>query len=199
MQKWLKATAAVAVCGVCFLAGQVFAQEGGGAGDAGGGFPLPEWTKKGPEHESFKKFVGDWDVQTKMWMAPGTEPMQSAAKSTGKLFYDGRFLEQHFEGNMMGAPFTGRLFVGFDRVDNEYVSIWVDSMSTYMSVSRGKDVDGVVTYELNDPDWMTGKKKPTTMVMKWDNDDQYTLSFMDKAPDGKPYMTMQFVYTRKKQ
>ncbi len=194
MNKLMISAAALVVCGGCFLAGHVFAQE---ANEGGGGFQLPAWTQKGPQHEGMQKSVGTWDVATKMWM-PGQPPMEGKDKTTSSLLFDGRFIESKYEGSMMGVPFTGRLLLGFDQVDKEWVAVWIDSMSTYVSVSRGPEVDGVITFKTNDPDWTTGKKKPAEMVMKWTSDDQYVLTFQEKGEDGAMRTTMEFTYTRQK-
>jgi hypothetical protein len=194
MKKWIMTAAVLMACGACFIAGQAAGQEGEGGG---GGFPVPDWARMGAEQETFKKSVGEWDVNRKMWMAPGQPPMEANETATGRLLYDGRYLEMDYNGTMMGTPFKGRLLMGFDRVDKEYVAVWIDSGSTYISVSRGPEKDGKITFEQNDPDWMTGKKKKTQMVMEWKSDDVYTLSFVEPGPDGKPRTSMMFTYTRR--
>jgi len=99
----------------------------------------------------------------------------------------------------MGTPYVGRLLTGFDRVDKEYVAVWIDSLSTYMSVSRGAEKDGVTTFKLNDPDFVTGKKKQTDMVLKWIDDDTYTLTFLESSDEGEPHATLGMKYIRKKE
>jgi len=194
MHAWMKTAVAVAACGACFVAGHVVAQEDPGAG----GFQMPEWAQKGPEQEAMAKSVGDWDVTMKMWMMPGQPPMESKGTAKAEMLYDGRYLKNSMDAEMMGTPFEGMSLTSYDRVDEEYVAIWIDSMSTYMSVSRGKEQDGAITYEMNDPDWMTGAKKKTSMAQKWIDDDTYMLTFMDTGPDGSPRTTMEMTYTRQK-
>lgn len=193
MKKWMMTAAVLVACGVCFVAGQVIGQEGE---DAAGGFEIPDWAKKGPEQVSLGKAAGEWKVNRKMWMAPGQPPMEVNETATGRMLYDGRYLEVDYNGDMMGTPFKGRLLMGYDRVDKEYVAVWIDSMSTYISVSRGPEQDGKITFHQNDPDWMTGKKVPSTMELEWKSDDVYTLAFIEPGPDGKPHTTMLFTYTR---
>ena len=159
MNRWTKTGAALALTTVAFLAGHVSAQE-----EPGGAPMMPEWGQKGPQHEQLAKTVGDWDVAVKMAMAPGQPPMEMQGRATGESVYDGRFVKLTYHGDFMGAPFEGTNILAYDRVDEEWVAIWYDSMSTYISISRGKEKDGVITYEMNDPDWMTGQKKKTTMV-----------------------------------
>ena len=193
MSKWMTTAAVLAACGVCFLAGQVSAQE-----DGGGGMQIPEWAQKGPQHEDMKKWAGEWDVSQKMWMAPGQPPMEMSASNTNTLLWDGRYLTGDFKGNFMGTEFDGKLLMGFDRVDQKYVSIWIDSMSTYVSVSYGTEKDGKIVFETNDPDWVTGEKKKGEITIEWKGEDQYVLTMGGTAPDGSAYTQMEMTYTRKK-
>lgn len=192
MNKLMITAAVLTVCGASFLAGQVSAQD-----EAGGGMQIPEWAQKGPEHEEMKKWAGEWDVAQKMWMMPGQPPAEMAATNSARLLWDGRYLESDFKGDFMGTPFDGRLLMGFDRADKQWVAIWIDSMSTYISVSRGTEKDGKITFETNDPDWTTGKKVKSEMIIEWKGDDQYVLSMMSAAPDGTLHTSMEMTYTRK--
>lgn len=107
-----------------------------------------EMNAKGPEHKKFEKMVGKWDAQTKMWMAPGAEPMVSKASAEFRLILDGRYIVQKFKGEWMGDPFEGMAIEGFDRVKKKFVSIWMDDMSTGIFKSEGTtDASGkVCTY-----------------------------------------------------
>ncbi len=192
MRKWMTSAMAAAVCGACFVAGQVSAQE-----DGGGGFPTPEWAQKGPENTELMKWVGDWDVKTEIWMAPGAAPMESAGTATYASLWDDRYLESSFQGEMMGTSFTGRLLMGFDRVDKEYVAIWIDSGSTYISVSRGASKDGVISLETNDPDWMTGEKKKGKLNVSWTDENTGVVEMLSIGPDGTEQTSVRMTYTRK--
>ena len=193
MNRWMTTTLLLVACAVGFAAGHGFAEEGEDMG-----FPLPEWMQKGPEHATLAKSAGEWDVTQTMWMVPGQPPVESKATSSASLLWDGRFVQSTFHGDMMGTPFEGHLLMAFDRVDKEYVAVWIDSMSTYLSVSRGTEKDGVTTFKSNDPDFMTGQKKPGEMVMKWIDDDTYTLTFQEPTADGAARTTMVMTYKRRK-
>lgn len=43
----------------------------------------------------------------------------------------------HFEGTMMGAPIQGIEILGYDPLEETFVSVWVDSMSTSLMVTEG--------------------------------------------------------------
>ena len=177
------------------LLGPVAAQEGEG----GMGMQMPGWTKLTKEHADLAKIAGDWTYTMKMWMAPGTPPMESTGTASGKLLWQGNYLEQHVGGNMMGRDWSGRLLLGYDTIDKEHVAVWYDSMSPIISISRGKEKDGVITYEGMEADHMNpvGTKQKSKMTVKWDNDDQYSVTFFKVQKDGTDQKTGEIIYTRK--
>ena len=183
------------LCAASFFVGQVVAQEGG---DKPAGFPMPAWMQKTKEHESFKQLEGSWKTVAKFWMMPGADPMVDEGEAVTKLLYDGKIVHQNYKGSMMGKPFTGQLFMGFDTIDKEFVSVWMDSMSPMISVSRGKEQDGVIRFEGQEANPMTGKKQKSLMLVKWINDDQYQVTFHNVTDDGKKVMGGEITYTRKK-
>ncbi len=178
------------------LLGTVSAQEGEGGKGMG---MKPDWRKLTKEHADLKKIAGDWTYTMKMWMAPKTPPMESTGTASGKLLWQGNYLEQHVEGNMMGQAWKGRLLLGYDTIDKEHVAVWYDSMSPIISISRGKEKDGVITYEGMEADHMNpaGTKQKSKMTVKWDNDDQYTVTFFKVQKDGTDQKTHELTYTRK--
>ena len=163
--RWL-ALGALALGLAGFVAGQVAAQD-----EMGGGMQMPEWTKRTKrtkQHEDLAKMVGTWDVTMKMWMVPDSPPMESTGISTGKALLGGNYVQQDFEGSVMGGPFEGVLMLGYDTVDKEFVSVWMDSFHPVMYVGRGTEKDGLTTYDAEEPDFMTGKKKKTRMTIRLD-------------------------------
>jgi len=73
-----------------------------------------QYSTPGAEHKALEQFVGTWDTSVKMWMAPGAQPQESTGTAENKMTLGGRFLEQHYEGTMMGQPFTGMGYTGYD-------------------------------------------------------------------------------------
>ena len=178
------------------LLGPALAQEGEGGKGMG---MTPGWMKLTKEHADLKKIAGDWTYTMKMWMAPGTPPMESTGTASAKLLWQGNYLEQHVEGNMMGQAWKGRLLLGYDTIDKEHVAVWYDGMSPIISISRGKEKDGVITYEGMEADHMNpaGTKQKSKMTVKWDNDDQYTVTFFKVQKDGTDQKAGEITYTRK--
>lgn len=91
----------------------------------------------GPAHTLLEKMAGRWTTLMKQWMEPGKPPVESMGSSEQKMLFDGRYLYQEFNGDMMGTPFTGIGLTGFDNQRQKYVSTWIDSMSTSIYFFEG--------------------------------------------------------------
>ena len=92
----------------------------------------------GGEHERLATQVGTWHGQVESWSVPGTDPMVSQSKVERKMSLDGRVLEEHWSGNMMGQDFVGHGRTGFDNVQQQYWSTWTDNMSTSLMTFSGQ-------------------------------------------------------------
>jgi hypothetical protein len=155
----------------------------------------------GPEHDHLKMMAGKWDVKSKMWFGPGTEPTESKGSAECRLIMGGRYIEQKYEGSMMGQPFKGLSFEGYDNIKKKYVSIWMDSMSTGIFYAEGTmDESGKsTTYIGKADDPFTGEKdKEMKSVSRVINDDKVVFEMYEKDPSGNEFMSMELTYVRRK-
>jgi hypothetical protein len=102
---------------------------------------------------------------------------------------------------MMGQPFSGVGYTGYDNFKKRYVSLWIDNMSTAMSTMDGNlDKEGktFTTWgRMDEP--MTGEKgKKIKYVTRIIDNDTQTFEVYDVAAYGDKKPTMQITYTRKK-
>jgi hypothetical protein len=153
----------------------------------------------GEEHKKLSNLTGKWNAKVTMWMDPAAPPQVSRGTSTNKWILGGRWVQQTFSGKFMGRPFSGIGYTGYDNIKKQYVSTWMDDMSTAVMVSMGSASDDK-TYEFSSTvdDPMTGKpaevKVKTTVV----DDDHHVMEMWGPAPDGKMYKMMEITYSRKK-
>ena len=56
-------------------------------------------------HKLFASLEGSWTTKTKEWMEPGKPPMESEGTVVMKMLLDERYLQQEYQGTMMGQPF----------------------------------------------------------------------------------------------
>ena len=154
----------------------------------------------GEGHKKLDVFVGSWTFKASMWMDPSKPPEVTDGTSEQKWVLGGRFLEQRAEGKMMGGPFSGFGYTGYDNYKKKYVSTWMDTLGTAMLEMTGTfDKSGKVltsSGKMDDP--MTGKsctmRTKATIVGK----DELHWEMWGPGPDGKDYRMMEITYTRKK-
>jgi len=160
---------------------------------------MEKYSVPGPEHEQFKKLVGNWDLTTKFMMAPDAPAVESKGTASSELVMGGRYIKETVVADMMGNTMHGTSYTGFDRFKQKYLSIWFDDMSTAMLMSYGTCDGDVCTFfgEMDDP--MTGEaNKKIKQVARWVDDNTRTFAMYDQLPDGTEWMTMEVTYTRKK-
>ncbi|HEY7086596.1 MAG TPA: DUF1579 domain-containing protein [Tepidisphaeraceae bacterium] len=154
----------------------------------------------GPQHEGLKPMAGTFDAEVTSVMAPGAPPDVSKAVMKNEMVLDGRFLRSTCEGSMMGQPFHGVGYTGYDNLKKKYVGVWMDTMGTMMMVSEGSaDPSGkVLTFTSTMPDPETGKDMNCRQVVTIASNDKHTMEMFAPGPDGKEYKCMTIVYTRAK-
>ena len=98
---------------------------------------MAEGGTPGPAHKVLDALAGEWNVESRWWMAPDAPPAESKGTSKRHWALGGRYVQEEFSGEMMGAPFQGIGFTGYDNMKKKYVGVWMDSMSTAMFTTEG--------------------------------------------------------------
>jgi hypothetical protein len=155
----------------------------------------------GPAHKNFEQFVGKWDAESKIWMnGPKGETSVSKGSAEYTLALGGRYLQQEFSGEMMGQPFNGVGYTGYDNFGKKYVSFWIDNMSTAMSTMEGSmDKEGktlTMWGKMDEPS--TGEKgKRVKYVVRVVDKDKHVFETYDVTSYGEKQPVMVITYTRK--
>ena len=194
-----------------FLTGTVLSQDKDKAGDQGAPEMSPEMQKAmqqwieagtpGPNHERLAKCAGKYTAACKTWMAPDGPALESVGSCEMKPMYDGRYLISHFKGDWMGKPFEGVSFEGYDNMRKEYVSIWLDSMSTGIMYQTGQpSKDGKsITYTGTCACPETGElNKPCKTVIRYESDDRLVMDMYENVGKSDEFKMMEITYTRQK-
>ena len=110
-------------------------------------------------HKALQGMVGTWDAEVTSWMEPGQPPVKSKGTSENRMALGGRWVESRFTSEMMGQPFEGIGYTGYDNQKKKYMGTWMDNMSTAVMVTEGTmDAAGkVMTSTSTMDDFMTGK------------------------------------------
>lgn len=205
MRKRIVAALALTCTLVC--AGRGFAgDEPKAEADAAQAEMMKQWQKMatpGKPHEALKPLTGKWNTVTKMWMAgPSGPATESKGSAEYKWILGGRYLQETFDGKLMGMPYSGIGLLGYDNYKKKYTSCWVDSASTAMLKSEGLlDRTGkVLTYYGTMDEWLTGEHdKAVKFVFRIVNDDKHIFEIHDLGiVDGDKENTkvMEITYTR---
>lgn len=152
-------------------------------------------------HKLLEPMVGHWMTTAHWWKSPESQPESSEGSSVMEWVMDGRFIRQTFTGTMMGQPFAGLGFSGYDNVKGEYVSIWMDNMMTGIMKSSG--TYDAATHAIREEGTMscpmTGDKAMWYRTQwKLGDADRLVYESYSKTPEGKEFRTLEVVYTRQK-
>jgi hypothetical protein len=128
---------------------------------------------------------------------PAAEPHQSKAMMTNAWIHDGHYLECNYQGDFMGAPFTGTWVLGYDIAGETYRGMWIDSMSTAMSSAAGSvSADGkTFTFQTTCTDPMTGEPCRGQETVTIEGPDKHTMT-MHRLLGDEMVKCMEIVYTR---
>jgi len=160
-----------------------------------------KWAMPGEMHKHLEKMIGNWTVETKMWMDPAAPPMESKGTAKNSWVLGGRWVRQEYTGDMMGMPFEGIGMTGYDNFRKEFVSTWQDNMSTTMMRSTGTcnaaGTEFSLSGTMDEP--ITGERdKKFRHVWKVTSADMHVFEAYDNIPGKGEVRVMELTYTRVK-
>ena len=153
----------------------------------------------GAMHKWLASFNGTWEANAVSYMNP-SKPDTSKLVQTYSMMLNGLYQEARITGQMMGMPFEGRSWSGFDNAKKKFVMTWVDNVSSgttyltgdYDAATKTLNLKGTQTNPTN------GKDMGIREVMKVIDNDTYTLTMYGDGPDGKEIKFMEGTFKRKK-
>jgi hypothetical protein len=141
------------------------------------------------EHARLRPFEGTFAATVKMWMGPG-EPQVMTGTMKNEFDLGGRFLKQTYIGDDLGGPFPsfeGRGFWGYNKVDQVWEGVWIDTASTVLQIERGSvDESGKVWEmrgEMTNP--ATGSPIAKRSVITLIDDDRHSMEMYFASPEGE--------------
>jgi hypothetical protein len=156
----------------------------------------------GAPHKVLEDMVGEWDVETRTWMnGPTAPPTVARGTATMTMTLGGRFLHQEMSGEMMGMPFQGIGYTGYDNFKKVYAGFWIDNSSTAIFTMQGQanEDNTIFTMEGKMDDPVTGEKdKPVRYITRVENKDKHVFEIHDLGIPGGVTKVVELVYTRKK-
>lgn len=154
----------------------------------------------GEAHKKLEPMVGTFEAKVKSTMDPSKPPEESTGTSENTWVLGGRFIEQKVTGSMMGQPFNGLGYSGYDNYKKKYVGTWMDSMGTMIMMMEGTmDSTGkTMTASGKMDDIMMKKTVTVTSKTTVQDNDHHTYEMWCPGPDGKMMKMLEIHYTRKK-
>lgn len=162
---------------------------------------MEKWQKAmtpGASHKTLETMAGTWDTSVTSWMAPGAPPQTSNGTSVNRMIMGGRYLEQRFSGSVMGQPFEGLGYTGYDNVTGKYWGSWMDNMSTGVMTSTGSGDGKSYKFAATMSDPMSGGPSTAEERITVVDKDHHTFEMWGPGPDGKSFKMMEIKYSRKK-
>jgi hypothetical protein len=146
-------------------------------------------------HARLAEMEGEWTFRMTHWPAPGAPPQTVEGTASSVMALGGRYLISEYHADMGGFQFEGRGLAAYDRTAGEYVSTWVDNMSTGVMISRGQVEDGALVMRGPWVDPVTRAAQSHRTVERRNADGTYTMEYyMEEA--GNERKTMEIVSTR---
>jgi hypothetical protein len=151
----------------------------------------------GPSHHVLDSKVGKWNVKMIMYMPDGTV-MNAMGTSEFSWLFDGRYLQENVNAEMMGQPFQGRGTTAYDNLKKIYVASWIDNMGTGIIASEGTYDASHKTfnYKMEMPDVVRGKYVASREVETQVDKDHFRLEFYGPGADGKEMKSMELDYSK---
>ena len=150
----------------------------------------------GEQHEQLAKMCGEWVANASFVMDPAAPPTKSTGTMVIEPMLGGRYFVGEFKMDFMGQPFEGRSIAGYDNAHSQYVSVWMDTMSTKITYMEGNHDDGGNLVMMGISTTPMGDN-PMKIVTSHESDDQFTDQFYDQMPDGTWFNSGSITYTRK--
>jgi len=147
-----------------------------------------------PEHAHLKQYLGTWTTET-TW-SEGDVEHKSAGTATFTEVYGGRYVKSEMQGEMMGAPFTGSMLIGYNKNQKKFEGTWIDSWSTqvFMFTGTADSTGKVITTSGMMDDPMSGQSMMSKQVTTFKGD---VMTFeMYGTHDGQEMKMMTITYTK---
>jgi len=191
------ARALVALLSITLAALPALAQS---AGERDAMAAMQEAATPGPMHEFWASLAGTWHVRTRMWVQPGAEPVTSEATAETRMILGGRYMQENFTGETPMGPFHGMSLTAYDNATRKVTAIWIDDMSTGMTVLTGKGCRPGNPLELSGlyDDPVTGQTIRIRTVTTYKDADHHHFDYYMQYPGQEEFLSLAMEYERVK-
>lgn len=149
-------------------------------------------------HQFMNKYVGDWDIEVKVWMDPSQDPIVSKGTGKTQMILGGRYQQSTFQSDFQGMPFEGMNLMAYDNATKKFISTWFDNMGTGIMITEGTmDASHKKLTLLGSMTEPSGNSVKVKEVTNYISDDRFTMESYHLI-EGKEIKMMEGTYQRKK-
>ena len=152
----------------------------------------------GEGQKKLEPMVGSFDVRVLVWLDPSKPPIESRAVAITTWVLGHRYIQTMLAGFVMGEPWSGIGYAGFDNVQQKYVACYMDSGSTGMEWYTGAMAPDGRSARLTATTYDAMTHKPTKVEMRLNitPDGQHQTELWQADPSGKMVKIMELDYRR---
>jgi Protein of unknown function (DUF1579) len=157
---------------------------------------MPQPTK---EHEWLKQFLGEWEYDVEVFMAPDQPGMKHKGAESFHAI-GGFWVVGEGKSEMAGTSYSHVLTLGYDSGKKKYIGTWIDSMTGYLWKYEGSvdNAGKILTLESEGPSPMIPDKTCKFKdVTEFKDKDHRVFSSSMLGDDGK-WVTFVKVDSRRK-
>ncbi|WP_166828008.1 DUF1579 domain-containing protein [Thalassoroseus pseudoceratinae] len=155
-----------------------------------------EYATPGTEHKQFRRMVGDWKTKTTSYYPNPEKPTVTEGSAKFRMILGGRFLQQRFQGEYEGKPYTGIGISGYDKATKKYVGSWMDTMGTGIMSTTGKYNEETHQMVESGTSHSPLGQIEFRMVTDYQSDDAFTFTMFMTVPGMPEMKSMEIAYTR---
>lgn len=143
--------------------------------------------------------VGEFDVKIRTWVDPEQPPIESKAVAVATWVLGDRFIQQMLSGHVMGEPWSGIGYAGYDNVLKQYQATFMDTGGTGMEWFVGSIASdgGSAKLTATIPDEVTGEPTTVEMRLKIAPGGDHVTELWEEDPTGKMVRIMELQYHKK--
>jgi hypothetical protein len=159
-----------------------------------------QYAMPGEHHKLLERMAGEWKTHIEYRMTADSPVVESEGTCRRKWILGKRFLLEEFDGGNLGLPFQGLAIYGYDEFEKKYASVWVDTMNTAMTTSKGtcEPPCDLISFVGTHGDPWTGKKRSSRGVTRFIDETSHALELHESGADGREFKMLEIIYTRTK-
>lgn len=151
-------------------------------------------------HEWLKPWAGTWDTRDKARSSPEAAYTETAGVHTIRLDLNGFWLVSDLQTTLFGMPYKAHMQIGYDPRRNVFVGTVINSLTPELTLLEGSLDDAkkvlTMTYDAFHP--VSGKPQKQKAVWEVKDANSVALRFSMPAADGKDFVFLEKLYTRRK-